>query len=720
MCGFSGQLIASGSLSERLSERYFEQCAARLVHRGDTETVRFQGPISLASGPLYWLIHHRLAFQDVAMGRQPMTSHSGDWIIVFNGEIYNHLHLRNTLPELRDHNWQTRSDTETLIEGFCALGEKFFKHLDGEYAFVLIRSDGAELWAHRDPSGVKPLFILLDDVETELFASHQERFTCTTDLISFASEIKGLARPKKFDRDGVLRQFTGLYEPIRTPFKNTIALCGGGVFHAVRRNAVFSVQLEPRAQAVRRHSLAEGDLEHWVQNFSDAFSQSVADRLLSDEPLGVYLSGGVDSRAVASQLARNADPRFGRHSFTVGFKAQGYDESAEARAFARECGFTNHLLVLDQKALSYSYPLAVEVSENIQPYTNGAAKWWLSRLTRQHVKGVLTGDGSDELLCGYPSFRYVKWWMHCMRARGGRLQGLKDLPLGSIPRDTLYFQTFLKENADPWLSGSSAAGSGLDFVDSHSTWGLPHPLYGQIRSITSCLLGPQTADWLEAQAHSIQSWYRAGFDRAPDLEDPAAALLLWQNYFFRTHLPVQVLNWVGDRMEMANTLEGRTPFLSKKMRELVHTLPDRMLVHGFKDKFILRHALSRWVNADFAKAPKKQFGAPFIDLPGHFSESATAEALHSVGLDSVAVLNRIEEKSRRLQQVLATPLSPTPNPEAVVQRADALYENAHLGQVKQTLVSLAIVKHTLLDENRLLRDDILEKQILSNEDVQSP
>jgi asparagine synthase (glutamine-hydrolysing) len=432
---------------------------------------------------------------------------------------------------------------------------------------------------------------------------------------------------------------------------------------------------------------------------------------------------------IAGLLAKHApQTRGARQSFTVGFDAHGFDETADALSFAKACGFTSHVLRLSDEALRYAYTHAVTSSENVQPYTNGAAKWWLSLLTRQHVRGVLTGDGSDELLCGYPSFRYVKWWMHAMRARKNSIGNLRDLPLGSLQRDMLYVEAFAEQNRDPWRSGSSAQGLGLDFVDSLAMWGVAHPLQGQIATLASLLLGADAPQWLESQKEDIRSWFVAGYTsgQEPDPLDPRVALELWQNYFFHTHLPVQVLNWVGDRMEMANTLEGRTPFLSLPMRRLVARMPDRMLVHGFQDKWILRRALERLADPSFSRQPKKQFGAPFLLEPQGTELDGAWSALKDVGLNTSGIAERLRLARSRVEGILSKSGDPGTTsardgasvPSVTAMRsAEALYEASAIQQFRQTTRCLAQVHATLVDQQHPLRDFDFEARILKSAQI---
>ena len=695
MCGFSSIVFANGQARDGFGPGLegFRRAAARVAHRGDTE----HRELLLETA---WLNHFRLAFQDVASGRQPMLSADGRHVILFNGEVYNHLELRPAIINQTCVTFKTQSDTETLIEGWKAFGQAFFERLEGEYAFVIQAVDGSELVAHRDRFGVKPLFLRAQGLDSAPFALYREDYRFSTGRLEFSSEIKGLAAPRKWDREGLLRQFVGLYEPIRTPFDEIIQLPPGGILAVDRREGVFDCRVSTFAEPVRRGAASfDGDGE---SEFRRHFSASVADRLLSDVELGVYLSGGVDSRVVAYELSRLSDAGRPMKSFTVGFSQAGYDESDEALRFARHFGFAPHLVRIDDAALNYSYPLAVQNSELIQPFTNGAAKWWLSLFTRQYVNGVLTGDGADELLCGYPSYRYASWWKFVTRARGEAhtigelLKAFERQPLGSLGRDSLYLSRFAAHSRNPWLSGSSAAGSGQDFIDSLALLGLPHPLFGQIRAITGALLGPRQGDeWLARQAASVQSWAYAGLESiTADGHDPAHSLLLWQNYFARAHLPTLILNWVGDRMEMANTLEGRTPFLSNRLRRFIADLPDRLMVSGLRDKVLLRRAYAERLSSGFAAVPKKQFNAPFLDSERLIERFDSEQVLIDAGINGdlpISRLKRMADETASSDTYLAT----------------------HLNSAHQTAMAMSIVKRTLIDDVELTRDSHIEQSYLA-------
>lgn len=694
MCGFSGIVFSHATRRDAFTPGIegFRQSADRVAHRGDTE--HHERLLELI-----WLSHYRLAFQDVASGAQPMFSGDGRHVIVFNGEVYNHLDLRADITHKTGVVFKTRSDTETIIEGWKAFGPPFFERMEGEYAFVILSTDGRQLTAHRDRFGVKPLFLCCDGIDTQAFASYAAdyRFACTR--IEFSSEVKGLCSPKSWNREGLLRQFVGLYEPIRTPFNQVIQVPPGGVLHAQQQQGQLACRLETFADPVRRST--SGSTDGAEQRFAGLLRDSVSERLLSDVELGVYLSGGVDSKVVAHELSSLVGASQPMKSFTVGFSQSGYDETGEALRFAAHAGFTPHVINIDDQALNYAYPLAVQNSELVQPFTNGAAKWWLSLFARRYVSGVLTGDGADELLCGYPSYRYANWWKFALRGRG-EAQTIKDTlrlldrsPLGSLGRDSLYVSRFSAHTKNPWLSGSSAAGTGQDFVDSLRVLGVPHPLFGQIQAISAAILGQEQADhWLSGQALSVQSWYYAGLESiSGGPENPRNALLLWQNYFARTHLPTLILNWVGDRMEMANTLEGRTPFLSNGLRQYIATLPDRLMVSGLRDKVLLRRAYASRLTRGFAATPKKQFNAPFLDSARLAADFDADSILAETGINGQLSLQQLQASAEQIgdkDPYLAT----------------------HLRAAHQTALAASIVHKTIVQDAHLQRDETVERRYL--------
>lgn len=711
MCGHSSFLFTEQSswISSDVKS-IFLKSAEKLSHRGNEQMhAEFFDALFLA--------HFRLAFQDLQANVQPLFSFDRKWVILYNGEIYNHRELKEQIQKKSDLPFRTHGDTEVILNGFLLYGADIVSLLEGEYSFVIFRVDGSEAFAFRDPSGVKPLFLAAEGLDTDSFAIANEQYEFQTKALNFSSEIKGLAIKKKWHREGFLRQAVGLYEPIRTPFEHVIQIPQNSHLHAKRNGDYFSVTLKLNPIPIRyvssssigvsspqttvipaKAGIHTQDLHFYgndtalKSDFVQALRSSVRERTLSDVELGVYLSGGVDSKVVAYELSQfhhsGIKPKNKIKSFTIGFSDQDYDETQQALSFAHAMNLDPHLIQVSQSDLQYAYPHAVYHSENIQPYTNGAAKWWLSCFTSQSVSGVLTGDGADELLCGYPSFRYANWWKFARRNRKFD---------ESSWRDGVYQKKFASHSENPWLHGSSHKGTGEDFIQSLSLWGVAHPLFEEIKSIAIGLLGEQEGmDFLSRQTESIQSWFAFGLNQDPEfLSDSENTLLLWQNYFFKTHLPVQVLNWVGDRMEMAHTLEGRTPFLSGKMREFVRGLPDVMMVRGFEEKSILRRAYQPMLKK-FVLTPKRQFNAPFL-LP-HDHRNWKSELVERLSqndlLEKSTILNLIKNNDKS-------------------QNSDMSYSNIYRQSALQMLSSFAILDHSLVNENNLTRDFNAEARVLS-------
>ena len=706
MCGFSGAIFTSSSniLKNSNFKNIFYSNASKLKHRGNEPMRKLEFNNLLLS-------HFRLAFLDIAANIQPMLSKNKKWVIVFNGEIYNHNILRKKITAEQGYQFITRSDTETILEGFLNYGLEIKKFIEGEYSIVICNTDGTEIIAMRDPFGVKPLFLALEDVQTNTFAIAKDSYLFKTKSIQFASEMKGLAADKKWDREGFLRQFVGLYEPIRTPFKNIIQLPPNAFLYAKKQDDFFLTKIQLMKAPVRSaNNDNEINQNELYGEFSKSLHKSVEHRMLSEVELGIYLSGGIDSKAVAFEAVQynlKKKPNQNIKSFTISFQHDEYSESTEALSFAKKMGITPNIWRVSDDNLSYAYKHAVYYSENIQPYTNGAGKWWLSRFAGKYVRGVLTGDGADELFCGYPSFRYASWWKFALHSRPEKnvFDKIKTLPIGNSWRDSVYLKKFSSNEKDPWLAGSSAEGSGEDFIESLKLWGIPHPLFGQISTLAITILGSDEGmKWLKEQKESVTSWFSFGLTDNPEfLTDPNNTLVLWQNYFCKTHLPVQVLNWVGDRMEMANTVEGRTPFLSREMAHIAEKLKDNMLIRGFEDKSILRRSYQKKLGQNFAMTPKKQFGAPFL-----FNESTLKNYQEQI----ILKLN----ETKLFEEKYAANLFEFMKSDFLKKKATP-HTLAHLNSAYQTLICFTHIDDSIVKGITPDREIEFEEKVIRNQKI---
>jgi len=603
MCGFLGAFDATPISKEDAA--LYRQKSCTLQHRGNTSRGEFIDDTAA-------LFHYRLAFRDLKAGMQPLHSPDHKQSILFNGELYDFLPLRERLQ--KNYHFQTHTDTEVILATYLEDPITILNKIDGEYAFSIWDRSAEKLTLGRDVFGVKPLFFAnttLGEMPKDFFRHYQEKYEFRIHgRIFVSSEIKGIPLKPLWDRHGFERQFVGLYEEINTAFSNIIQVPAGSLLRAEKKNGEWHCVIERKIPKHRKKSLLNTDysFEKSATTLRALVAKNVRNKLDAEVPLGAYLSGGIDSRIAAYEMSKIQEEI---PCFTVGFEGADYDESASVAQFLKHFpNLKGHLLRTTNEALNYSYEHAVYHSELIQPYTNGCAKWWLSRFTRRYVRGVLTGDGADELFCGYPSYRYLAWWQFYARNP-------------SAWRASLYAARTGGGDKKIWERGLSSREDGSDLLASQKILGWMHPLFSQYQGMGKYLHGAESDDWLASLAPEISSYTLSS--------ETESSLTKWQNYFLHTNFPVHVLNWVGDRMEMANSLEGRPIYLSQEILDLVRSLPDAALVRGMRDKAILRKAYQKELGG-FSLAPKKQFNAPFLQTSRLKEKYLSKEIIARAGL----------------------------------------------------------------------------------------
>ncbi|MGB7789711.1 MAG: asparagine synthase (glutamine-hydrolyzing), partial [Terrimicrobiaceae bacterium] len=406
MCGIAG-FIGEGDRGD------LERMTRQLAHRGpDAEGFYVDDAKGVHLG------HRRLSIIDLAGGAQPMMEADGRCVIVFNGEIYNHLELRGEL-EAKGRVFQSdHSDTEVLLHGYCVWGEEVVHKLNGMWAFALWDSRRQRLFLSRDRFGKKPLFWFRRG-ETFGFASE------LTALLEHTRAPRSVSRKalQKFFAYALVPAPHSLIEGIwKLPAgHNLIAEAGGEP--VIRRYWRF--RIEPDESLIRRpqKALAEELLER--------LDRAVRKRLVADVPVGVFLSGGIDSTAVAALAARHTGA--GRlRTFSIGFNEPSFDESAEAGRAAQFLGTSHNNETLDLDKACDVLPEIIRKLDEPQGDNSLLPTWLLSRFTRRQVTVALGGDGGDELFAGYDTFRGLRkmqWYarlvprpMHqALRALAGRL-----------------------------------------------------------------------------------------------------------------------------------------------------------------------------------------------------------------------------------------------------------------------------------------------------------
>jgi asparagine synthase (glutamine-hydrolysing) len=566
MCGIAGFADAapSGRVSQappRLDAEFslVHQMCEAIRHRGpDDEGIHVEPGVGLGM--------RRLSIIDLAGGRQPIPNETGTIWIVFNGEIYNYQELRAEL-EACGHHFTTSSDTESIVHAYEEWGEDCFRRLRGMFGIALWDRPKRTLLLARDRAGQKPVY-----------------YTERRDRLYFGSEIKALLAAGAVDRTIDLAALDHYLAFLYTPrdasiFEGVRKLPPG---HFLRwRDGRADVTAYWRIAADESFQGSEADA---VAALGDVLQDAVRSHMVSDVPLGAFLSGGLDSSAIVGMMTRAA-ALSGRpvKTFSIGFDDPAFDELEHARTVARHFGTDHHEFVVRPDGLSILDDL---VSHFDEPFADSSAipTWYVSEIARRHVTVVLSGDGGDELFGGYD--RYLA---HPRVAQFDRipLPGLRTaaalvwprLPHGM--RGKNFLRHVAKSPADRYLDDLAF------FHDDERT-----ALY--------------TADVRAALTPgAAEASLGRHFDRFSGLSHDGRMM----RFDFETYLPEDVLTKV-DRMSMAHSIESRVPLLDNRVIDFAATLPSRFKIHQGRRKHILKEALKPMLPAGILDRKKQGFGVP--------------------------------------------------------------------------------------------------------------
>jgi asparagine synthase (glutamine-hydrolysing) len=596
MCGIAGWYRRGG---KAVPQGAIIAACARLRHRGpDEDGYLFDGDFGFGM--------HRLSIQDVAGGHQPIFSPDRRHAIIFNGQIYNHPELRRELEG--SYRFQTdHSDTETILAAYLRWGTEAWAKLEGMFAVAIWDQLEKELVLARDPIGIKPLFL-----------------TEQNGGLAFASEITALrALPDhRFDVDseGVDDFFCfGHTLPPRTIFKQVhplepahvlrIGPKGGG---EVRRF------WQPRIQVQGR--LSEND---WVEETRTRVLDTVNKHMLSDVPVGAFLSGGVDSSAVAAAMARTAGADF--KAFTVGFPGSHRDETVAAARIAQHLGIEHVVLPMQPQTAADVLPRVQAAFDEPTAATSAVPLWYLSRTAAEHVKVVLCGEGGDEVFLGYNRQRWAQRmarWKPLIETvgAGGLVGGLPEL-------------RWRKWNYGRQLARQFVEGARL---------GNGYERFFAAVSITTPSLRERIYDpaFFE-QNEARDSFAQRAYDHFPS--DQRSSLTDLQQFVMgdlTVHLPASLCQRL-DRSSMAHSLEARVPFLSHRFVDWTLTVPAEMKLKGSTGKYVLRRAVEPWLPESALSQRKIGFQLPFADwFMGGFNDFAR-EAWRSSGVADLGFLDRM-------------------------------------------------------------------------------
>lgn len=528
--------------------------------------------------------HARLSIIDLNedRARQPFVSADENFMLAHNGEFYDYKRLRADLTS-RGARFQTKSDSELVLHLYPRLGlEAMLPHLRGEFAFALFDKPRDRLILVRDRFGIKPLY-----------------WTRTEDAIVFGSELKVIfAHPSvkpRFNPQGLYHQLMQTVVPGSTAFDGIHQIKPGHCLIIERRHGQFHIRDEkywdmdfPLASE-RPQEYGE---EEYIEGVREKLMHAVQLRLEADVPVACYLSGGIDSCSILGLSA--ASQQSAVKAFTIGFDDADYDETAIARQMAQATQADQDILMLQADHLYDNFVETLWHTERTIYNTLGVAKFLMSRhVNEAGYKVVVTGEGSDELFAGYPAFR-----------RDMFLHGLDSLSAD----ERLGWEQMLAEN-NRLFKGAMLAENAIDDPALTQRVGFTpsclHPWLASAQHATGLIhpeLRKEIADYRPGQAIADQ------LDE--DMLNGRHPLDRAQYVWIKTMLEGQILTWGGDRVDMANSMEARPPFLDHHLAEYACTIPPAMRIKGRTEKYVLREAMKGLLPTVLYEREKFAFMAP--------------------------------------------------------------------------------------------------------------
>ena len=549
MCGIAGFVAIAPD----------DGAAATLARMADA--IRHRGPDDLGfyHDPWAHLAQRRLSIIDVQGGHQPMTNETGSLWITFNGEIYNHAALRPAL-EQAGHRYQTRSDAETIVHAFEEHGPQCLHLFRGMFGFAIWDARRRRMFCARDRLGIKPFYYYWDG---RLFA--------------FASEIKALLAHPAISpalAEDLLPEVLafGYTSGDRTLFRNINKLMPG---HRLELDMTGETQLtiERYWDVPRSSGVDNPDPRHWIAETRRRLEQSVEMHLMSDVPLGVFLSGGVDSSAIAA-LAQRAVAR-PVETFAVGYSETQFSELSHARRVADAIGAEHREVTMGMDDFFSALPRLVWQEDEPIAWPSSVALYFVSKLAAQHVKVVLTGEGSDELFGGYERYRWQRLNQHW-----ARVYNIAPAPLRRWVRN----QT----------ATSPLLGAGLRRK-------LRHTVLGRDLGFESLYL---ENFYCAFDAGDSCENYMRHWNARP--EDSPLARTLYADQ--KTYLVELLMK--QDQMSMAASIESRVPFLDHTLVEFAAMIPDGLKIRGRTQKYILKEAVRDLLPRDVVHRKKMGFSTP--------------------------------------------------------------------------------------------------------------
>jgi asparagine synthase (glutamine-hydrolysing) len=561
MCGIAG--LYNFKTFEPVPPRLLKAMTDTLVHRGpDDEGFYISGPVGLG--------HRRLSIIDLEGGHQPLTNEDGTIWVAFNGEIYNFIELHQFL-ETRGHQFKTRSDTEVIVHLYEEEGDRCFERLRGMFAIAIWDGRKRKLVLGRDRVGKKPLFYFYDGSR-----------------IAFASEMKAILQVPGVSRDidpqAVSDYFSFLYIPApKSIFKHIRKVLPGHYLVAsdkgIQERQYWDISFANTEQRTE---------EEWCERLIDTYREAVRLRLISDVPLGAFLSGGIDSSSVVAAMAQFCnDPVT---TCSIGFEEKEFNELGYAREIAARFNTNHHERIVRPDAVGVVEKLVWHYDE---PFADSSAvpTYYVSQVARERVTVALAGDGGDENFAGYRRYYFDR--------RENMMRAL--LPSGiRKPLFSALASLYPKADWAPRIFRGKATFENL----------ARSPVDAYFRSVSALqpeLKSQVLSQDVVRQLHGYDSLdvLRSHYDKA-DTNDPLSRI---QYVDIKTYLTDDILVKV-DRASMAHSLEVRAPILDHKVMELAASMPSSLKLRGTNGKYIFKKALKQFLPGSVLYRKKMGFAVP--------------------------------------------------------------------------------------------------------------
>jgi asparagine synthase (glutamine-hydrolysing) len=652
MCGITGIVIRNGG---QIDLERIKRMIGCLRHRGPDE-------FGVYLGPQAGLGHARLSIIDLNTGTQPVHNEDKSLWLVFNGEIYNFIELRSLL-EAKGHSFYTKTDTEVIVHAYEEYGTDCLKHFNGQFAFAIWDANKRQLFLARDRVGIRPLFY------------HLEQGT-----FAFASEIKSLFTLPHIVReidpialDQIFTMWTTL--PPRTAFKDVWQLPPGcfGIFSHEKGTLKVNPYWELPFNGVSGSQRSEAD---YCEELNQLLTESTRIRLRADVPVGAYLSGGLDSTIITSLINTINPSRLSTYS--IRFSDQSYDESSFQKKVIDHLKVDHHEIHCTHSDIAKAFPHLIWHTETPLLRTAPTPLMLLSRLVRDNkMKVVLTGEGADEMLAGYNIFREAsvrQFWSKYPESR---------------------FRPLLIQKLYPYLKPSNTKTRGY----------LSH-FFKQGLTNTHLSYYSHLIRWRNTSR--LKSYFDNGLREKIDTYDPLVEFektlgnrvdrwpLLHKAQFIeiKIFLSNYLLSSQGDRVSMANSVEGRYPFLDHNLIEFCCGLPPSLKLRGLREKYILKKTFSNVIPAEVVKRDKHPYRAPIFEsflgenAPEFVEELFSEKQVKEKGYFKADVVKKMIAKGKRFGSIseveemgLAGILSVQLLDDLFIRKFDTKIEDAKANQV---------------------------------------